>query len=474
MSDVRRFTLVDLVLLLAVFLGAFGLRGWYLWTCADQGASAGPLRVQGPGPVLTELPAGTALRGQSPPTELDALVHNLKEYRWFGSLAPFAAVEEKTAHAAPGYPWLLAVVSQPQLDPIDRTVRWLQAGLGAATAAVYFLFARRAFQSRLVGALAGLLCAVHPFWIVNTAEIADGVLATFLLAACIYLGALGSWDGGPFTSFLYGLALAGLTLVRASLLPFAGVALLGFFLRCRTLRRGWLCALLAFLGFANGEVSWAFRNYQHFGDIYPIVNSTYLHLWMGNDPRATGGPQTEQALLEALAAARGEEAQATARALAALPQRERYASLAPAVWAEVRENFGATLRRRLWAGLGFVFGQDWFADPKPWLVAGAAESGTPGWLAEGYGALLNGALLGMLLLGLLGWRWTYGWRREALPLSLALIWVPLPYLLSHAEALNGPRLPLDGVLLCYAAFALACLVPTEAPVLFQGPPEEKR
>ena len=46
-----------------------------------------------------------------------------------------------------------------------------------------------------------------------------------------------------------------------------------------------------------------------------------------------------------------------------------------------------------------------------------------------------------------------------MPLSLAAIWIPLPYVLGHAEALSGPRLPLDGVLLCYAAFALACLLP---------------
>ena len=56
-------------------------------------------------------------------------------------------------------------------------------------------------------------------------------------------------------------------------------------------------------------------------------------------------------------------------------------------------------------------------------------------------------------------RWTYAWRAESMPAALAVIWVPLPYLLSHAELLNGPRLPLDGVLLCYAAFAIACLVP---------------
>jgi hypothetical protein len=62
-------------------------------------------------------------------------------------------------------------------------------------------------------------------------------------------------------------------------------------------------------------------------------------------------------------------------------------------------------------------------------------------------------VLGMLLLSLPGWRWSYGWRKESMPASLAVVWVPLPYILSHAEFLAGPQLPLDGVLLCYAADA---------------------
>ena len=41
--------------------------------------------------------------------------------------------------------------------------------------------------------------------------------------------------------------------------------------------------------------------------------------------------------------------------------------------------------------------------------------------------------------------------------SLALVWIPLPYLLGHAESLSGPRLPLDGILLTYTALTLACL-----------------
>jgi hypothetical protein len=102
-----------------------------------------------------------------------------------------------------------------------------------------------------------------------------------------------------------------------------------------------------------------------------------------------------------------------------------------------------------------------------WREAGVSE--LPSWLEASYPAILLGTLLGMLLLSFAGWRLTYGWRRESLPAALAVLWVPLPYLLSHAEKLSGPRLPLDGVLLCYAAFALVCLLPRMGARLRNGP-----
>src|SRR5262249_45191752 len=159
----------------------------------------------------------------------------LKEQRRFACQAPLAPGEETTAHRAPGYALLLAGLELLSLDPTrrDQTVRWLQCGLGTLTAVFYFFFTLQAFRNRLVAALTGLFCAFYPFWIVNTAEINDGVLATFLVAACLLLGAKGTQTGGAFSSLLYGLLLAGLALVRAALLPFALVALAWFLYRCR-------------------------------------------------------------------------------------------------------------------------------------------------------------------------------------------------------------------------------------------------
>lgn len=469
--DTNRFTLVDGLLLLVVLAWAAGTRAAYLQLCADNGTTSGPLAVQASSPVLAGLPADTPVRGQAPPREVDVLIQNLAEHRWFGSLAPFAAAEEQAAHTAPGYPWLVSLLERGHvnLGPTDRVVRWAQCLLGTLTAVFYFLFARIAFGNPLVALLAGLACALHPYWIINTAEVDDGVLASFLLAACVFLGARAGQGGGPFTSLLYGLALAGLALVRAALLPFAFVAMLWFLFHCRSLLHGWRAGLLAFLGLAIGLTPWTLRNYQVFGDVLPITNSVFYELWAGNNPQATGGPLDEQTLLTALAEARGEEPATTAEHLAGLKQGPRYNELAWDIVREVQTNPGGTLQRRLWAGLYFVFGGRWFTDHALAATTPTAEADMPPWLAQTYAGLLAGWLLALLTLGFLGWRWTYAWRREAMPSSLAVIWVPLPYLLGHAGTLAGPRLPLDGVLLTYAAFALVCLIPGVGATLLRGP-----
>jgi hypothetical protein len=452
MNESRPWGLPDLAALVLVIAVAAGARCWYVAVATDGGAGSPLLEVQGQ-PPRPEFPPDTERRGQKQPADLDALVHNLQEGLGFVSLAPLSEKEETTAHVAPAYPWLLSLLARWDA-PLEATVRWAQAGLGALTAALYLAFARRAFGSLLVGFLAGLLGAVHPFWIINTAELGDGVLTTFLVAACLVLGTRASQVGGPFASLLFGLALAGLVMTRAALLPFAVVALAWFLLQCRLLRTGWFYALLGFLGFANGLAPWIVRDYREFKEPIPVVDSALLHLWMGNNPAATGGPLDERSLRKALPAERLDAL------LGESNQARRYRDLRKDIGREITDDPGAALGRRLWAGLMFVFGENWFKD----RMLSHTTSGTnavtpPEWLTDASETALRGSLLVMITIGLLGWRWSFGFRQRARLATLAAVWLPLPYLLAHAGSLSGPRLPLDGVVLCYVAFALACCAP---------------
>ena len=272
MADLRRFGPMDFLFLLLVLALAGGARAAYLMRYADNGRAAGPLAVQDPRP-----------------DEITSLTDNVKAGHGFASLAPFASAEEATAHTSPGYPYLVGLFGGAVGDNRDFYLRWMQVGLGALTAAFYYLFARRAFRSLLVGVVAGLATALNPFWIINVAEIDDGTFTSFALAACLLLAGQAGEKGGALKSLLFGVSLAALALLRAALLPFSFVALVWFLLRSSSLNRGWLCAVCAFLGFANGLAPWAVRNYQVFGEPIPVVSSAYYHVWVGNNPAATGG-----------------------------------------------------------------------------------------------------------------------------------------------------------------------------------------
>jgi hypothetical protein len=149
-----------------------------------------------------------------------------------------------------------------------------------------------------------------------------------------------------------------------------------------------------------------------------------------------------------------------------MSQPERYRALASQVGREIISDPAHAIERRLRAGLAFFLGDKWITN-REYVRTGQA-GGVPGWLAPWMTTILVGSLFFMLLFAALGWRWSYGWRRESMPLGLAPVWFLLPYLLSHAEAYSGPRLPLDGVLICYAALVIACIFPSEAKHLLRG------
>jgi hypothetical protein len=448
MNESPRFGVIDLVCMLLLVGVAAGVRAAYVADYSGDGQGSPAFEVQGQGPARP-LP-GT--NGETR-TELQELVHNLRDTRRFACRAPLADHDEETADVAPGYPWLVSLAGQ-FTDTPEMLIRWVQCGLGALTVLCYYVFAHRAFASTLAAALAGLLVAVHPFWIVNTAELADGVLVSFLLSAALALGTRGSQVGGAFTSLLYGLALSSLAMVRAALLPFAVIAFLWYLARCQRQRAGWFAALLALLGFANGLAPWAVRNGRVFQEPLPIVDSSYLHLWIGNNPQASGKTMSEAALRDSLTP------ELRDKLLAEENQPRRYARLGSEVFTYIQQNPAAALGNRLDAGLCFLVGGSWIDAHRLALRrAGNEPADFTDEIADLIETALRGSLLVLLLAGALGWRLSAAWGARARLAALAVVWIPLPYLLSHAEELSGPRLPLDGVLLCYAAFALACLLP---------------
>jgi 4-amino-4-deoxy-L-arabinose transferase-like glycosyltransferase len=449
MSNARPSPVLAALIGLLILAGAGAVRVWYLTTWTDAAQATANWQVQ-----AGEVPSA----GGKPDAEV--LIENLKSRGFvngFRSPAPMHKEEEETAHLAPGYP-VFRAATESYLAGLagfgqnpTQFIRWVQVGLGSLTALLVFLTASRAFRSLVVGLLAGLAAIGHPFWIISTAEMQDGVLATFLVAFVLYLAVRAGQQGGALTALLLGLTVAFTALTRAALLPFAIVVLMWYLWHSRTQNGGWLFALVAFFGFTCLLASWTVRCYQQLGEPVPIVTTAWWHVWVGNNPKANGGPYTPEM---ALASEREE-------ILAGQPQTQRYSALRREVQDTVWSQPGATLGRRAKAALYFFFG---LSEPKRANLLGVGEGSKPeNWIYN----YLAGTLLACLALAVLGWRWSYGWKSST-PLAIAVIWIPLPYILSHSEALHGPRLPLDAALICLAAMALACFIPGVGRRLFAG------
>lgn len=492
MYPAPRYRVEDWLAFILVLAAAAGLRIYYVLELAHEGQAV-------PGTVAAV--QNDSLVRYEGRTDTEVLVENLHRegtIHGFVSHAPLSAdARQETAHVAPGYPifrWLIemgvAELKSETVQPLP-TIIWVQVALSSLAAALYFAVARRAFHSTLVGFLAGLLCAANPYWIVNVAEMNDGVLASFFLALVMAFGVRAGQRGGPLTSFLFGLFLAALTLVRAAYVPFAFVSLMWFCLRSRHLRHGWLYAALVLFGFANGSAAWAIHNWQKHQEVIPVADSLFWHLWIGNNPQATGGPppldakitldhDTRQRLRDYFNPADGQKptlAPQDLRLLALLGketfekientkgQPAAYGHLAPRVVDEIVECPQRTMERRLRAAAGFAIGDSAY---KGGPIVAIPPTSQWDCCREWIPTVFWGVAIGMIGLALVGWRWSYGWRRASMPLQLAFFWIPLPYILTYSQFYHGPRLPLDGPLMVLAAFVLCCCIPVVGTRLFRG------
>jgi 4-amino-4-deoxy-L-arabinose transferase-like glycosyltransferase len=193
-----------------------------------------------------------------------------------------------TALWPPGYPLTLAVVYKLTGDSLNAA-RLLNVLLGAATAALVYLIARRLFD-RTAAVIAGATVALLPSHVLFTTVLLSETLFGFLLAlvlcATVYLllderpprlpavlvvGALTAFAGYVRGEFLaYGAVLALLLLLRwrrEALLPLAALA----------------------AGAALVLVPWTVRNAATMGE--PIVGTTGAGrvMYQGHNPESDGG-----------------------------------------------------------------------------------------------------------------------------------------------------------------------------------------
>lgn len=460
-TNVPRSNLLTYLMGLLVLVAALGIRIYYLHeyqVIAQPGAQT--WQVQGRGVVL------------QPPdvTELDQLVANLKQYGipdGFKCLTPLGPEkEETTAHRAPLYPVFRAVLETGAdkvsdyitLKPFE-VVRYVQAVLGALTCLLYYMIAWRAFGHLLLLALlVGLVTAAYPFWVINVGELEDGTLTSFLLAWSLYLGLSAGQQGGTVRGLFMGLVLAALSLTRAALLPLAIVIQLWYCLRCRRVSSGAMSAILMLIGFAGGMAPWIYHGYQTFQTPVPVITTAWFHLWVGNNS-ASDGADYQWSMKKRLDPA-------LLTKLAQTPQQDRYALLAETVATEVIEKPWEAVNHRLKAAMQFLFGTNTRSTAMFW--PGNPGQTPPDWLRP----VLMASLMAMFALALLGWRWSFAWKYSSAPLSLAIFWLPIPYLLSHAGTMHSARLPLDGVILVLACIGYLGIHPIIGRKLLQGESHE--
>lgn len=452
-----RSTLLSYLLGLFVLAAALGVRLYYLheFEFIDKPATQ-VWQVQGRGLIVV------------PPdvTDLDQLVANLKKegiLNGFQAKAPLGPEKEEwTAHRAPWYPLFRAGiewVAESINFSASSLLRYVQAFLGALTCLLYYMIAWRGFgRHQLLALLVGLLAALYPHWVINVAEFEDGVMSSFLLAWSLYLAIGLGQEGGTVRSLLLGLVLAALTLTRAALMPFAVVVQLWFCLRCRRVPNGWFGCIVMVIGFIGGLTPWALLGLERFHAPVPVVTSAWFHVWVGNNAMSDGTDfnWSMKKRLDPTLVTKLEQAS----------QQDRYAILAESVFNEVLEKPWEACKHRLKSLMQFMTGTNTITGYMGFWP-GTQGVTPPLWVKPS----LVGSLVLLLVLSFLGWRWSYGWKEQSAPLSLAVFWIPLPYVLSHAGVLHSARLPLDGVLIVLASLGFLCLIPGVGAKLLAG--EEK-
>ena len=205
---------------------------------------------------------------------------------------------------SPLYSWFLAGLYR--LFGRDLLlVRLVQSLLGAGTAVLTYMLARRVFD-RLVGVIAGLVAAAYGAFIFYDGSVLMTPLLVFLSVGALVLLVEGEARRSPLLVALSGATLGLAAIGRASALVFVPVAALWLLTGRRPEQdaepvsgagiRPARLALLLFLGAFLVVAPVTIRNYVASGDFVPITSNGGLNFYIGNSEIATGGYEKPEGL----------------------------------------------------------------------------------------------------------------------------------------------------------------------------------
>ncbi|HEY3172148.1 MAG TPA: hypothetical protein VGK86_06160 [Thermoanaerobaculia bacterium] len=216
----------------------------------------------------------TTVRFGDAPAYLSAATAIAREGRYPTSSEPFY-------FRAPGYPFFLAVATLGRPDHVPLA-KLATAAVGSFAAPLLALLSAPIFRRRGIALATGAAAAIHPVFLLYSADIQSEPLFTTLLLAAAFL-LLAATDR-PSSTLAGGagvlLALAALTRASAlALFPFLAAPL--FDRRYPSRARAHIAAA-GLLGFVLALAPWIARNAVVFGELVPVNDAAGNTFYQGN------------------------------------------------------------------------------------------------------------------------------------------------------------------------------------------------
>ena len=179
----------------------------------------------------------------------------------------------------------------------ERNYFWVelsQALIGSFSAVLLVLIGKKLINEK-VGIFSGLLFAFYPIYVYWVTRAQQLVIDIFLLELSIYCVIWSFQKESSWRHLLAGMVMGLTALSKTFYLSFPAFYWLWIWLWKKPgIRKAFLIAGLWACGCIIVIMPWMIRNYRTFGEIIPITTNGGVNLWIGNNPKATGGLYTKE------------------------------------------------------------------------------------------------------------------------------------------------------------------------------------